>query len=325
MNFNKAIQDLIGEKFNRLIILRPVKKNDRTYLVCKCECGNTKEIKMSHVKSGRTKSCGCLNIEKLKARKGRVSKLLKPDNYAAKYRLYKSYEKHAIERGYCFDIDIDFFVGITSGDCYYCGSQPSKTIKGRRSRSSYTYNGVDRVDNNIGYVEENCTSCCTTCNIAKSTQSKEDFLKWIGKVVKYSRIPFETPSGPCTMFDVDDTLICWNTPIGHEGKEIEINCEGIVSYRVPNHYNINLLKKMYESSHVVILWSGSGVRWCKAIAKALDIQKYVHGYQSKPTYYIDDKANPKEWIGKHGYFDIEGNRIHGDNLPNITSKEKNNG
>ena len=316
MSFKKEIRDLVGDKFNRLTVLKPIKKHDRTYLVCECECGNTKEIKMSHLKSGRTKSCGCLNVEKLKERKGQVSKLLKPDNYSAKYRLYKAYEKHAIERNYDFKIDFDFFVEITSQNCTYCNSQPNKTIKARQSRSKYIYNGIDRSDNDLGYTERNCVPCCTTCNIAKSTQSKEDFLSWIAKVAKHSRVPFETPSGPTIMFDVDDTLICWDTPSGYEDKEIKIDCEGIVSYRVPNHYNINLLKKMYESGHVVILWSGSGVRWCKAIAKTLNLTKYVHGYQSKPAYYIDDKANPKEWIGKHGYFDMEGNRIHGDNLPN---------
>lgn len=121
---------------------------------------------------------------------------------------------------------------------------------------------------------------------------------------------FETPSGPTVMFDVDDTLIMWDTPSeeGCKGQEIEINCNGITCYRVPNRYNINMLKKFYESGHIVILWSGSGVRWCKAAIEALEIEDYVHGCISKPSYYIDDISDPKKWIGKHGYIDMGGKR-----------------
>ena len=121
---------------------------------------------------------------------------------------------------------------------------------------------------------------------------------------------FRTPDGPTAVFDIDDTIILWNTPEGMEDKEVEINCEGIVSHRVPNEHNIKLLKKFYESGHIVILWSGSGVRWCEAVAKSLGLDKYIHGCMSKPQCYIDDVPDPRHWMGKHGYFDINGVR-HG--------------
>jgi len=147
----------------------------------------------------------------------------------------------------------------------------------------------------------------TSCGCSRKNRSN----------IKPKKDYFFTKSGPTAMFDIDDTLILWNTPEGHEDREVKIDCEGVISYRVPNIYNINLLKKFYESGHIVILWSCSGVRWCKAVAKALNIENYIDGCISKPQYYIDDKANPKEWIGKHGYFDYNGNRIHGDNFAEI--------
>jgi len=46
-----------------------------------------------------------------------------------------------------------------------------------------------RIDNvlgdNIGYVE-NCVPCCTTCNVAKATMGKDDFLSWIERVYNHS-------------------------------------------------------------------------------------------------------------------------------------------
>jgi hypothetical protein len=46
----------------------------------------------------------------------------------------------------------------------------------------YTYNGVDRVNNKLGYTVGNCVSSCIVCNVAKNDSSLEDFKKWIIRV-----------------------------------------------------------------------------------------------------------------------------------------------
>ena len=54
----------VGDKFNMLTVIKEVGKinNDRTFL-CKCDCGNEKEIQLSNLK-GKTKSCGCYKKNK---------------------------------------------------------------------------------------------------------------------------------------------------------------------------------------------------------------------------------------------------------------------
>ena len=42
-------------------------------------------------------------------------------------------------------------------------------------------NGIDRVNNNLGYSKSNCVACCTFCNYAKSDHSQEEFIFWIQK------------------------------------------------------------------------------------------------------------------------------------------------
>ena len=118
----------------------------------------------------------------------------------------------------------------------------------------------------------------------------------------------ELPDGATVMVDVDDTLVLWNDHLGLD--TIEIDCEGVVGYRTPNLHNVRLLKKFYESGHIVVVWSASGVRWAKAVCKALEIDDYVHLKMSKPAIFIDDKKDPKSWMGKHGYIDING-KVHG--------------
>lgn len=58
-------EDLTGQKFNRLTVLERAEntKSGCTRWLCKCDCGNTKIVMSSHLKSGRTKSCGCYNRE----------------------------------------------------------------------------------------------------------------------------------------------------------------------------------------------------------------------------------------------------------------------
>ena len=60
--------NLIGLKFNRLQILDEVNNN----LLCQCDCGTIKLIIKNKVKSGKVKSCGCLNQE---MRKSRIKKM----------------------------------------------------------------------------------------------------------------------------------------------------------------------------------------------------------------------------------------------------------
>ncbi len=54
-------RDYIGEKFERLTVLKEVEKhgNHRMFL-CKCDCGKEKIVRGTHLTGGRTKSCGCI-------------------------------------------------------------------------------------------------------------------------------------------------------------------------------------------------------------------------------------------------------------------------
>lgn len=57
--------NLVGQKFNRLLIISPI--NPCGWL-CLCDCGNPTTVKDSYeIRAGFKKSCGCLNREKLAA------------------------------------------------------------------------------------------------------------------------------------------------------------------------------------------------------------------------------------------------------------------
>jgi hypothetical protein len=136
----------------------------------------------------------------------------------------------------------------------------------------------------------------------------------------------KVPCGPTAFFDVDDTLLMWDLPedmMLNDDRLVSVQCRDAQDMLLPNHHNILLLKKMSVRGHGIVVWSGGGSDWAEAVVKALELEDFVDVVTSKPTYYIDDIANSKEWIGKHGYFTVDGKRIHGDNFPRTQEiKEK---
>ncbi|MCI1859004.1 MAG: hypothetical protein LKI80_12700 [Sporolactobacillus sp.] len=56
--------DITGQRFGRLVAIQEVPTTDhiRRYL-CQCDCGRQKVVRMDLLRTGRTKSCGCLNRE----------------------------------------------------------------------------------------------------------------------------------------------------------------------------------------------------------------------------------------------------------------------
>ena len=59
--------DLTGQKFGRLTAIKRVEntKNKDTLWLCKCDCGGETITRITNLRNGNTKSCGCLNKEHL--------------------------------------------------------------------------------------------------------------------------------------------------------------------------------------------------------------------------------------------------------------------
>lgn len=59
--------DMVGTKFGRLTVIEEAKSDkNRACWLCQCDCGNQCIVKGKYLRNGDTKSCGCLNIERVK-------------------------------------------------------------------------------------------------------------------------------------------------------------------------------------------------------------------------------------------------------------------
>lgn len=172
---NQRIKDYTGFKKGYLqAISFEFVKNNSTYWLFKCDCGNYKILKSNKVlsKNSTTKSCGC------KKNKNQTS------NCPAFNKVFLSYSKGAKRRNLDFSLSINDFKNITSKKCFYCGIEPNKISKTKFN--TYTYNGIDRKDNLLGYSLENSLPCCTLCNKAKRDLDFNIFINWIKQIKNFN-------------------------------------------------------------------------------------------------------------------------------------------
>lgn len=177
----RNLKDMTGQRFGRLLVIQ----RDGTYLknrvavwLCQCDCGNITSVRGTSLRCGTTQSCGCLSkeltLERVRLPKGEA-------NFNA---LYYCYIKNAKKRGWNFNLSKPFFRHLVIQPCYYCGDSPSNTFRGNKNMNGvFVYNGIDRVQNEIGYVPDNVVPCCSRCNSIKATFSISDFVAHCKKVV----------------------------------------------------------------------------------------------------------------------------------------------
>lgn len=178
--FMKIKEDLTNRKFGQLT----VKKRDESkighyrgsYWICNCECGNVKSISRHSLVNHGTISCGCFQIKKA------MENGLDGNQSHKNYWLSK-YKKRAKKLNIDFSLSKDLFYSICEQNCYYCGVKPSKKSCGYEKKSGkglpYHANGIDRIDPSIGYIKDNCVSCCKQCNFMKTNKTIDEFFNLI--------------------------------------------------------------------------------------------------------------------------------------------------
>lgn len=96
----------------------------------------------------------------------------------------RSYQRKSKNKKRHFELSAQEFAHIIEKPCFYCGNTASNIVKyGQRQ---YRYNGVDRVNSDLGYSISNCVPCCKLCNYGKRDLDKDEFLDWIKRVYEHS-------------------------------------------------------------------------------------------------------------------------------------------
>lgn len=105
-----------------------------------------------------------------------------PYGEAAFNDLFARYKGKAEKRLLSFELTKEQFKQLTTQECRYCGRQPHRIHTVNKRVGEYVYNGIDRVDNDIGYVESNSYPCCYDCNRMKHNMGEKEFLEHIERI-----------------------------------------------------------------------------------------------------------------------------------------------
>ena len=186
--------DNIGKKVNYLTIQDVVQEDKYYYYICKCDCGKETIVTTFSVLNNKTVSCGCMQyIIAGEKNKGHIGANRKPDGTPSFRYLLWTYKRNADKRGVYFGLSDDEFKKLTKGNCFFCGQEPNRAVKyattkrNPKYKNEYLHNGVDRLNNSKDYTLDNCVSCCRTCNVAKGTQTEEEFTMWINRIFNFQK------------------------------------------------------------------------------------------------------------------------------------------
>ncbi len=183
-------RNLIGVKAGMLTFIRPAMKAEvpdnpgkwNTWWMTQCACGLSKIASSKRLSQYRVEntSCGCKmkSASSQNAVKARAAIIRKPCGEVAKWTAYTGMRDGAKRRGFSWAITLEDFLRICSMPCVYCGEMESIETGKNSTRMNGTYkrNSIDREDNGIGYVLDNCVPCCRFCNMAKARLSVSEFL-----------------------------------------------------------------------------------------------------------------------------------------------------
>lgn len=180
--FNLAQHIGRGKQIGRLIVISKSDNNRRKpYWLCKCECGNIKDISHDSLCHG-TQSCGCFSAEvtskRLSKKVGDITK-----------GMWNSLLNGAISRNFEFNITMEYGWELflkQNKKCNLTGVDISfgKTFYDRIN--GLTTASLDRIDSSKGYIEGNVQWVHKNLNRMKWDFDQSYFIEMCSRVYHYA-------------------------------------------------------------------------------------------------------------------------------------------
>ncbi len=145
----RTIAELTGQRFGQLVVIKKSVWNGAKAWLCICDCGNKKTIPTSSLRSGCSKSCGCLQ-KKLASERAKLTKT----HGLSFHPLYKTWH-HMIAR--CYDPDHHAYKDYGARGIKVC-DRWKESVEAFIKDMGIRPNGktLDRKNNDGDYEPSNC-------------------------------------------------------------------------------------------------------------------------------------------------------------------------
>jgi hypothetical protein len=156
------------EKENAIYSKRKEQNKTQEYgtdLTC-CYCGASFPFALTRFSRPRQSCDTCLSSQK-KADDKRIDRVrnFKAEKFKNIERLYTEYVRNAVLKGRTFKLTLDQVTKLVTSPCAYCHTFTEGEVI-----------GIDRVNNNRGYIKSNVVPACANCNYMKHTYDKAFFI-----------------------------------------------------------------------------------------------------------------------------------------------------
>jgi hypothetical protein len=142
-----------GQRYGRLIAIEFVERDQRSSAWWRfhCDCGQTIVVRSDHVRGGRTKSCGCLNLEQMAAQ-ARVRNTTHGMYYTPEYSSWVAMKRRCSDPQ---ELNFERYGGCGIKVCerwqesfenFYADMGPKPSPQ----------HSIDRIDNEGNYEPSNC-------------------------------------------------------------------------------------------------------------------------------------------------------------------------
>lgn len=145
---NRSAIDMSGQKFNRWTVLSYAHTSKRrmAFWNCRCECGTERVVDGQSLRNGRSKSCGCWNLEVRSTEGGLTMR------HRGEYDVYRFMLRR------CTDPENESYEGYGGRGITICDRWLESFTNffedmGPRPTPKHQ---LDRIDNNGNYCKENC-------------------------------------------------------------------------------------------------------------------------------------------------------------------------
>lgn len=157
---------------------------------------------------------------------------------------HKAYAKQAEKRNITFALSNEEYDELKKQSCYLCGI----------TSSAIHHNGIDRVNNHVGYLKSNCKSCCGRCNTSKAD------------------IPIGIFYQKCFAIDANEVLFPYkiNVQDAKPSEQQTLPLASMSTDTTDSTIHTEVVQERFMINQLVVLLNkdiGSAIEYCKAHGK----------------------------------------------------------